>query len=464
MVSFGNTTVLPSPSSAKYRVDNKIMGGKFQMGGSSGTGVSIVAYINGLGATFRAAIYDNALNKLAECNEVAVNTATDSWVTFNFSTIPSLTANAYYYIFIWGYSPEAAYLTYNTAGGGGVDYKNETYGSALSWPTPISIGYRGGYTENPCIYCIYTVTVTPSTPRDTYASGYLTRYQKRQIVGYHRDSGDLRSIEVNASGQLLTDVEVEVSSGLHVIVDGVSGTHVYVESGVYVIADVDVVVSSGLWIDGVSGIHVYAESGVNVITQPGIQVSGIVFVQNAPDTYLSLMSGQFVIIQDGIQVSGAVIISGDISISSGLFIDGVSGIHVYTESGAFVTTQPGIQVSGSVIISGDISVSSGLYGKMEIACADTIRTGTLTPITAASGGCEVVPTSWCSGDIHSLIIKNLSGNADIFIGGTTCKPYSGYGFCLAGEEAITLDICQGYNAYGCANTSGQFLTYIGTDY
>jgi len=76
-------------------------------------------------------------------------------------------------------------------------------------------------------------------PSEKYISGYQPRYQKRQVVGFYADSGDLRSVQVNASGHLFTDVVIDVSSGLQVAISGqtvtISGDHVYVESGVGVV-------------------------------------------------------------------------------------------------------------------------------------------------------------------------------------------------------------------------------------
>jgi len=71
-------------------------------------------------------------------------------------------------------------------------------------------------------------------PRETFISGYLTRYYKTQVVGYHSASGDLRSVEINASGHLITDVAVVYSSGMHV---EISGTPVDISGATINIAD-----------------------------------------------------------------------------------------------------------------------------------------------------------------------------------------------------------------------------------
>jgi len=54
---------------------------------------------------------------------------------------------------------------------------------------------------------------SPYFSHDEYISGYVTRFLKRQMVGFFQESGDLRSIKVCASG------EVVVCSGLHVVTD-----------------------------------------------------------------------------------------------------------------------------------------------------------------------------------------------------------------------------------------------------
>jgi len=74
------------------------------------------------------------------------------------------------------------------------------------------------------------------------------------IEGYDYVSGEYRKVAVNASGHLLTDVEVDVSSGLHVIVE--SGVGVLV-SGQYVAVD------SGLGVS-ISGQYVEIDSGLGV--------------------------------------------------------------------------------------------------------------------------------------------------------------------------------------------------------
>jgi hypothetical protein len=177
---------------------------------------------------------------------------------------------------------------------------------------------------------------------------------KAQGMGYYWDSGDVRDIAVCASGELIFC------------------------SGLYVVADVEVVASSGLIVE-ISGQHVFVESGV----------------------YLA------------------------------------SGVHTVPNSGQVI----------------------------DVGCAEIIRTADLVTFPANSGGESIcVSGQWCSGNVHSVIIKSLSGNKDIFVGGSGCKPYSGHGFALAMQEAVTVDVCNPCIVYGYATHSGDRITWMGTDY
>jgi len=93
-----------------------------------------------------------------------------------------------------------------------------------------------------------------------------------------------------------------------------------------------------------------------------------------------------------------------------------------------------------------------------IDAAFLLRPQPLILVTSASGG-EVCG----SGPTVKVIIKNMSGNKDIFIGGnqTTYYPYSGYGYCLSDQEAITVKAQNLNLIYACANNSGDRLTVLG---
>lgn len=234
----------------------------------------------------------------------------------------------------------------------------------------------------------YGNKVAGAKPRDVYASGYTTRFQKRQMVGYFSYSGDLRSIEVNASGAIKTDVEVVASSGLQVTVSGQPVT--------------------------ISGDHVFVESGVYVINAAGIQISGTV------------------------KVSGDVsVISGDISVWANCSGGGTTPTRLESNSGILFVTN--LKVPGN-----------------------SIRTGNVVNVTAASGGQALALSGyWCSGAVHEIVIKNFSGNQDVYIGEANCKPYSGYGFPLSMGETVRLDYNNLINTRVCAAKSGEVVGYMG---
>jgi len=184
-------------------------------------------------------------------------------------------------------------------------------------------------------------------PRDIFMSGYVTRFYKTQVVGYHAGSGDLRSVEVNASGSLKTDFDGSVS-GDHVVVNGV-------------------------------------------------------------------------------QVSGTVAVSGAVSISGNI-----------------------VSISGNLI---------GDRGSTQM------RTGNVVVVTGASGGQSLaVSGQWCSGEVHTVRVKNFSGNLDVYIGGSGCVPYSGYGYPISTGENITIDMSDIQLVYLCASKSGEFVGFMGTAY
>jgi len=152
---------------------------------------------------------------------------------------------------------------------------------------------------------------------------------------------------------------------------------------------------------------------------------------------------------------------------SGAFVQ-ISGQHVYVESGIWVA---GLSFSGldiQVNISGDpvdisgghVYVESGVYvasGIMD-GIATVIKTDAIRTITADSGG-EVLH----SGPILSMTVKALAANtSDIYLGGVApCRPYSGFGFAIAGSESKSYDVNNFDACYLCATTSGDKVTFDG---
>lgn len=79
----------------------------------------------------------------------------------------------------------------------------------VAWPNALPVDAGGSFAN--WWYSTYvTYSLRPFTV-ETYISGYLQRFLKRQIVGYYAASGDLRSIAVCANG------EVMICSGVHVV-------------------------------------------------------------------------------------------------------------------------------------------------------------------------------------------------------------------------------------------------------
>ena len=113
----------------------------------------------------------------------------------------------------------------------------------------------------------------------------------------------------------------------------------------------------------------------------------------------------------------------------------------------------------------DIAICGSGEVKTCEGCTQIIRTADLVLFPANSGGESIcVSGQWCSGNVHSVVVKSISGNQDVFIGGSGCKPYSGHGFLLDPKETVTLDVCNPCIVYGYATHSGDRVTWIGTDY
>ena len=96
-------------------------GGYFQMGSSGGTADSITAYFQTAGGanSGRAAIYDSGGNLLTNGVTNENVSVQDGWVEFDYTTGPTLTANAWYYLVVFTNSDKSE-LQYATSGGSGL--------------------------------------------------------------------------------------------------------------------------------------------------------------------------------------------------------------------------------------------------------------------------------------------------------------------------------------------------------
>lgn len=167
---------------------------------------------------------------------------------------------------------------------------------------------------------------------------------------------------------VIVDVEVAVSSGLQIVIQSGSPVHVdsglstFVDkaslSGLSVLADVEVIVSSGLNVNIQSGATVKVDSGLFVINDSGLRV----VIQSGAQ--VSIQSGQFIITDSGQRV---VIQSGaPVKVDSGLsIITSISG-NAVTISGETAQMSSGqalyVQISGSIAqISGlAVNIGSGI--------------------------------------------------------------------------------------------------------
>lgn len=139
-------------------------------------------------------------------------------------------------------------------------------------------------------------------------------------------------------------------------------------------------------------------------------------------------------------------------------------------------TTSGVALEVAVCASGEVKICSGLnviassgvyvVANTQTICASRIRTGQTVPVTGASGGQSIcISGYWCSGTVHELILKSMSGM--MYVGDSGCRPFAaapGYGYALIRDEQLKIDICKPCLVYACAATSGSYLTYMGTDY
>jgi flagellin-like protein len=151
-VSDPTTFGYASTSSSTDSIENYIRGSSFSCP-ESGTLQSITAYIYASTTyNMKAAIYNDGTNtKVAETAERSVSSGT-RWVTFTFTTSPSVTAGNSYVLVVWSQSrsSESANLYYHSGGSTQGHYDSETYGS---WPSTASFTHES---REYSIYCTYT--------------------------------------------------------------------------------------------------------------------------------------------------------------------------------------------------------------------------------------------------------------------------------------------------------------------
>jgi len=176
-----------------------------------------------------------------------------------------------------------------------------------------------------------------------------------------------------------------------------------------------VIVTSGL---------VTVESGLGVLVQSGLWTMGIA---------LADVSGEWV---------ETHILSGEVTLPSTQIVK-ISGETIEIVSGQTVQL-PATQV---VKTSGEAGYTP----------ADGF-TGGMVIIGAISGGIALL-----SGEVQSLAVNTPSNNSgDIYMGFTSYRPYSGYGFLLEPGAGVTVDITDPAATFYFAEMSGDLVSYMGT--
>lgn len=250
----------------------------------------------------------------------------------------------------------------------------------------------------------------------------------------------------------------------------ISGQHVFVESGTHVVAE------SGLGVL-ISGQHVFVESGVHIAS--GIyQASGIgVQIQSGAGI---LISGQYVSVESGIGVLvsgqltttsgiGVTIQSGTgVSVQSGLGVVLASGVGVIINSGVGVTVQSGlILLSGwfpAYMLSG-LQLASG--GSILVSGQGVIvGTATLSGLRLISGQSVTVNSGLqlaSGGAVALLSGAAIVGTIDIVVPGTPVINNSGNPITLtsglSGGVSLWSAVCVSVTVKAMPNNSG--VVYVG---
>jgi hypothetical protein len=277
-----------------------------------------------------------------------------------------------------------------------------------------------------------------------------------------------------------TGLEVYVSSGI--ITTSVASGAVSVSSGAISIVSGSVTVNSGTITASVSSGAVSITSGAISIVSGSITVnSGTITLGSGAGAVMSgiavfqasgaicLISGQTIA-----QSSGAWMASGIVPNISGQAVS-MSGNALLVNQGA-PTMASGFGFSGGVVtvnaiydLSGQnwiptVSLASGVGAPQGIGItpATKVRIGMSgvaiqSGIPSLSGGVALQ-----SGDLYVLTLRNLSGNAEMYVGGSGAYPYSGVGFPIGGGDAVTLSVSNANLVSVFAVLSVQRIGWIGS--
>lgn len=274
--------------------------------------------------------------------------------------------------------------------------------------------------------------------------------------------GNILNVAANVTSTALQSGEIHIISGSVTLGSGAN----LVMSGL--------AVASGLWL--ASGINVVTTVSTAAITSGEIHVmSGSVTIGSGASAVLSGVS--VTLASNVVTVSGNAVvasISGNVISISGDVLN-MSGSSVVPSLGA-PTMASGFGFSGGIGVVPAMwdfsganwvplsSVTSGNNSALTVAqeTATKIRIGlsgtaVQSGIPNTSGG-----TALQSGDLYVITVRNVSGNNDMYIGGSGALPYSGFGFVLCGGDAITMSITNANLVYVYATVSGQFVKWLGS--
>ena len=172
--TFGSTTAYTSTVS----IINTITGSQFAPT-YNGVATSITAYIgcSSSAKNMEAAIYNNSNDSLvAQTNQQSVSTGT-GWVTFTFSSGPSLIAGNTYILVVWSASGSGgtANLYYQSVSSNQGDSYSQTYGT---WPTQPSFSTaKNEYS----IYCTYQPTAEVEAAIYSSTNAFIASTQELAI-------------------------------------------------------------------------------------------------------------------------------------------------------------------------------------------------------------------------------------------------------------------------------------------
>ena len=287
-----------------------------------------------------------------------------------------------------------------------------------------------------------------------------------QLYALDPSGQTLNPLIVNASGSNI----LRVDAGSIQVSANVSGNVVYLTSGQNavqisgqpVLISGQLVAVSGVVATNISGNVVYAVSGQNPVfnygfidasgqwtqlrvTQSGQGISGIphkLAVTFSGDSIIGSVSGNMV------SISGQAVTNSGVAVRISGSMVSISGQPVSVSGNMVSISGQVVNVSGNVVnTSGNAFVEFGTVLRLNTS-------GTIC--TSLSGGTELH-----SGIVFAVNLRNLSGNAPIYVGGTGSEsPFSGKGMLLFSNESQEYRVDNFNRIRVFATTSGQRVRAI----